>query len=273
MDITKVRRLSRNPVYGGLFRWLIGHVMKKEASSIAKHFESYFTAEVASSETMRTQVQNIRHRVYCEELKFEPVNDAQKECDEFDSYSDYCTLRHIKSNKLVGCVRMVAPVSPHSELPIEKFCGSSITDMKYHPSNFSREEIGEISRLAVLPEYRRRKMDRVEGVAQGLLDNETYTENEFRCFPFISVGLYFAVAALTVIAGRKHIYVMTEPKIARSMSLAGIRFIQIGKTVDYHGLRAPYYINRDILFRHMSKGLKVLYSHIEKDVDRSLTKN
>ena len=65
---------------------------------------------------------------------------------------------------------------------------------------------------------------------------------------------------------------MTEPKIARSMGLVGIRFIQLGEPVDYHGLRAPYYINKDILFKYMSKGLKKLYLHIERDIAKSLKK-
>ncbi|MCG7644883.1 PEP-CTERM/exosortase system-associated acyltransferase [Alteromonas sp. Cnat3-28] len=272
MNVAKIRRLSRNPIYGGIFRWLIAHAMKKEASSIAGHFKTYFKAEIAVTKNTRDAVQNIRHKVYCEELKFEPPNVDEKESDEFDEYSEYCVLRHIGRDTLVGCVRMVAPSEPSALLPIEKYCSASITNKQYHPSNFAREDVGEISRLAVLPEFRRRKVDKVDGAAQGRIYEATYTEEEFRCFPFISVGLYFAVAALTVIAKRRHIYVMTEPKIARSMGLVGIRFIQLGEPVDYHGLRAPYYINKDILFKYMSKGLKKLYLHIERDIAKSLKK-
>lgn len=270
MNVATIRRLSRNPVYGGIFRWLIGHAMKKEASSIAGHFKTYFKAEVAVTSETRDLVQNIRYKVYCEELQFEQPNAAEKESDEFDDYSEFCVLRHLGTGGLVGCVRMVAPSNPSALLPIEKYCSASITNKQYHPENFAREDVGEISRLAVLPEFRRRKVDKIDGAAQGRISESDYTEDEFRCFPFISVGLYFAVAALTVIAERRHIYVMTEPKIARSMGLAGIRFIQLGEPVDYHGLRAPYYINKEILFKHMSKGLKKLYLCIEKDIAKSL---
>lgn len=273
MNQSKIRKLSKNPYYGRLFRYVLSLGMKREAVSIANHFEEYFRAEVAGNEDDRSFVQNIRHKVYCEELKFEPERPDKRETDEFDDISEYCILRHVKTDRYVGCVRMVAPTAKDDLLPIEKYCKFSITKPEYDPSQFERHTIGEISRLAVLPDFRRRRVDKFKGVETGSIDAHTYSEEEFRCFPFISVGLYFAVAALTIIAKRKHIYVMTEPRIARSMSLAGIRFIQIGDVVDYHGLRAPYYINKDILFKHMSKGLKRLFLHIESDVERSIGKN
>lgn len=55
-----------------------------------------------------------------------------------------------------------------------------------------------------------------------------------------------ASAIMCIDSGIKHVYVMMEPRLASSMKFVGIKFIQIGKPIEYHGLRAPYYINPEI---------------------------
>ncbi len=52
---------------------------------------------------------------------------------------------------------------------------------------------------------------------------------------------------------------MMEPRLARSMGFVGIKFKQIGPVVDYHGKRAPYYINQELLKTKLSPSfLKML---------------
>mgnify|MGYP003634997006 FL=1 len=66
--------------------------------------------------------------------------------------------------------------------------------------------------------------------------------------------------------GVKHVYVMMEPRLARSMKFVGINFIQLGEAIDYHGLRAPYYISADMFMENLSPGFKCLYRAISKDI-------
>jgi hypothetical protein len=56
------------------------------------------------------------------------------------------------------------------------------------------------------------------------------------------------------------------------MDFIGIHFQQLGEPVDYHGLRAPYYITPDIFMNNLSPGFKSLYRTIEKDVCSQLSK-
>jgi N-acyl amino acid synthase of PEP-CTERM/exosortase system len=61
-----------------------------------------------------------------------------------------------------------------------------------------------------------------------------------------------------------------EPRLARSMKFVGIKFVQIGEAIDYHGLRAPYYINPNIFMDNLSPGFKSLYKSIDKDIAKQL---
>ncbi|GFD96194.1 hypothetical protein KUL156_27650 [Alteromonas sp. KUL156] len=251
-----------------LGKLISGYSKLKEANYISSHFSSYLMPVVAHNESIREESFRIRHNVYCEELAFEPVRENSLEMDEFDSFSLHCLIQHIASANFAGTVRLVRPIETHQQLPIEKFCLDSITHEKLNPSNFARQDICEISRLAVPKQFRRRKFDAHEGAAVGAINEYTYSETELRCFPFIAVGLYFAAAAMVIDNQIKHAYVMMEPRLARSMSFVGIKFEQIGPIIEYHGKRAPYYINQNLLEKTLSPG----FANMLKDIREAIAK-
>lgn len=245
---------------------LEGYQKLREANQISQHFSTYLTSLCANNDALRHEVYRIRHEVYCEELQFEPVKDNGEEKDEFDTYSLHCLIRHISSGQHAGTVRLVTPQTEGQFLPIEKYCLTSITDTARSPVQFARKDVCEVSRLAVPKAFRRRQMDNYAGAALGLINQDTYSETELRCFPFIAVGLYFSAAALALQNGIKHAYVMIEPRLARSMGFVGIKFHQIGPVVDYHGKRAPYYINQELLYKNLTPGFKIMLEHIQRSL-------
>lgn len=239
----------------------------KEAQEISYHFSQFLAPVIANSHYKKQCVYSLRHNVYCEELNFEPIKDDKQETDEFDAFSEYCLIQHVHSEAFAGTVRVVSPMNDSQLLPIEKYCMNTITDDKFSPTNFKRTEICEISRLAVPAAFRRRKADQFIGAATGNINKFIYSETELRCFPFIAVGLYFSAAALALKLDKKHAFVMMEPRLAKSMGYVGIKFKQIGPVVDYHGKRAPYYINADLLYSNLSKGFKVMLENIQEHID------
>ena len=140
--------------------------------------------------------------------------------------------------------------------------------LSFLPENFRREEICEFSRLAVKAEFRRRQADKFAGSATGVISETTYSEQELRCFPFIAIGLYMTAATLALESGITHAFVMMEPRLARSMKFVCIKFVQIGPTVDFHGKRAPYYINAEIFLDNLSSGFKSLFSTINNEIQQ-----
>ncbi len=254
------------PHYSGWFKGIVKlyHNLQKlrEANKISAHFSQYFAPVLATSVDETYAVHRIRHQVYCEELSFEPLNEAQQERDEFDDYALFCLLQHTTSEAFAGTVRVVYPTHENQQLPIQKYCSSSITNKALHPDNQPLGSICEISRLAVPAEFRRRSTDRFNGAATGAINLRHFSQDELRCFPFIAVGLYLAAAATVINENIAHTYVMMEPRLARSMSFVGIKFEQLGPVVDYHGKRAPYYINPHLFLANLTPGFRVMFEHI-----------
>lgn len=264
-------KLLNTPIIGGVVKKIASMKVNSDAMSISDHFTKFLQPEIAINQTLKDEVFRIRHNVYCEELALEAIKEGGQERDEFDPQSIFALIKHKPTNIYTSCVRLVRSKQANELLPIEKFCIDAIQNKELHPSNFKRSEIAEISRLAVKADFRRRKADQFKGSAQGAISETGYSETELRCFPFIAIGLYMAGASLAIDTGVKHVYVMMEPRLARSMKFVGIKFIQLGKAIEYHGLRAPYYINPNIFLEHLSPGFKSLYLSIEEDLSKQLT--
>jgi len=264
------KRLLNTPIIGDLTKKIVSMKASHEAYNIAEHFTQFLEPQVAVSNALKEEAFKIRHNVYCEELAFEKVKEGGQEKDEFDEQSIFSLIKHKPSNIYTSCVRVVRIEKENQLLPIEKFCLDSITDEKLHPNRFNRKEICEISRLAVTSDFRRRKTDQFKGSGTGVIQESSYSEVELRCFPFIAIGLYMAAATMAIDTGIRHVYVMMEPRLARSMKFVGIKFQQLGEPIDYHGIRAPYYINPEMFLSNLSPGFKNLYKAIEHDISEQL---
>jgi len=266
-----LRRLILNsPIIGDVAKKVASIKVNHDAAKIADHFTMFLKPQYASTDDLRREVYKIRHNVYCEELALESAKDDGMELDEFDSHSIFALIQHKPTHNYTSCVRIVRSSCEDELLPIEKFCYDAIQNKDYDPRNFKRSEIGEISRLAVKSDFRRRKSDRFKGSATGVIREDSYSESELRCFPFIAIGLYMIACSLVIDKGIKHAFVMMEPRLARSMKFVGIKFVQIGEPIEYHGLRAPYYINPEIFVENLSSGFKSLFKEIQKDIRSQL---
>jgi len=258
----RLSRLSQQPVIGPVARNVMGYMLNREAVKIAEHFSGYIHPQIAVTQEEKHEAFNIRHQVYCEELNFEAVRPNAMETDDFDAHSIHCLMRHKITGQSMGTVRVVTPHESDHLLPLEHYCGDFIEEGKLHPSNFLREEICEISRLAVPACFRRRRTDKFEGAATGAINVEAYSEIEMRCMPFIAIGLYLSAASVAIHRDIDHAFAMMEPRLARSMRFVGIDFEQLGPARDYHGLRAPYYISCDMLRKSLKPGLTMLYEKV-----------
>ena len=265
-----LKRMDKSPIFKNVSKSLQNALANRVVSRISTHFKQYFNTIVANDDETRKVSYRIRHDVYCSELKFEPEKPEQIEFDDFDKHSIHCLVQHRSSKQYAGTVRMVMSPSEQDLLPIEKFCSHALTDNYLHPKNFKREEICEISRLAVPEQFRKRKSDQYAGASTGVIDETSFSQNEMRCFPFIAISLYFMAATVTQQKKINHIFVMMEPRLARSLKFVGIPFTQIGDVTDYHGKRAPYHIDPKVLFKTLSPGFKKLMLVIGDDMRKQM---
>jgi N-acyl amino acid synthase of PEP-CTERM/exosortase system len=233
---------------------------------LPRHFSKYFSPEVATAEEIQAEAFRIRHRVYCEELGYEKTKSSGLETDDYDARSLHLLIRNNSSKKYAGTVRLVCSSNGNELLPIEKYCLHSFYPHSVKPEHFPRDQICEISRLAVPLDFRRRSTDKYDGASEGAFNTVNYSEREIRCFPFITVGLYLEIVAVAERKGIQHFFVMMEPKLARSAAFVGIKFEQVGDIIEYHGKRAAYYINLEMFYKNVSPTCAVMLNNLKKEL-------
>lgn len=237
-----------------------------EAEAISKHFSTYLTPCIAYSEQLKQQVYALRHQVYCEELHFEETNAQQMEQDEFDQRSLHCFIRHLNSGALAGTLRVITTGHNDEPLPLEKYCSHAITNENIKPRHFLSHQICEISRLAVPAAFRKRQVDQFAGGATGAINEQTFSTEELRFFPYIAISLYLSAIAICYKSRLYHVFVMMEPRLARSLGFVGIYFTPIGPTVEYHGKRAAYYVDVRQIRKTLSSGYKKLLTMMVREL-------
>lgn len=262
----RLKALADKPIIGGVVKKAMASLASNEANTISEHFSKFLKPQIADNEHLKHEVYRLRHNVYCEELHFEDVKASYEEHDEFDERAIHCFVRHLNSNNLAGTVRLITSAADDQLLPIEQFCSHAITDPHISPNQFARHEICEISRLAVPAAFRKREIDKYAGAATGAINEQVFSQTELRCFPYIAICLYLSAAAMSYKTKRFHVFVMMEPRLARSLNFVGIMFKQLGQPIDFHGKRAPYYIDSRELKRTLSPGYKKLLEAIERDL-------
>ena len=268
----KFKKYANKPIIGPLIKKVMDFAVNREVKTVARHFSTYLYPLVADTTELSNESYRIRNDVYCDELNFLDTGHNGLEVDDFDKYSTHCLIQHIPTTRFSGTVRVVRPETNQHSIPLQKYCSESISKDKINPKDFAPHEICEISRLAVPKDFRKRQTDNFKGAATGVINQQIYSENELRCFPFIAVGLYLSAASVVIENEIKHTFVMMEPRLARSMSFIGIQFEQIGPAVNYHGKRAPYYINPSLLMENLTPGFQVMLKDIRKSLNHSSKK-
>lgn len=211
-------------------------------------FKQYFDIQRAESPEVLKDVYRIRYGVYCKEFGFNLPSHHGQERDEFDRYSNHCLLTHKGSGKKVGCIRVISlpDTNRKMELPFITHCADSLYRDQVDPRTIDPEKVCEISRVAVVSEFRRRpgEQSSKDGLAGNLkVSNEDIEQT--RRFPYIAPSLYLAAGALFLASQKQQIFVATEPRLVRSLSMLGVRFHQVSELTDYHGQRAVYYFSRE----------------------------
>lgn len=201
------------------------------------HFPDFYQARVANKQEYRNATFRLRHKVYCEELSYEPLRPNKLEYDQFDYRSIHCAIQHSDSDTLAGTVRLITSATPEQLLPVECYFADTFTNAALAPANFPRRNICEISRLAVPKSIRHSQVIEAPDDYSGL------TSVQSQCRKLVSVALYLLAILMCLRDDRYHAYVMIAPSLAKILKRVGIHFVQIADAIDFNGKRAPYYLD------------------------------
>jgi N-acyl amino acid synthase of PEP-CTERM/exosortase system len=214
----------------------------------------------------------VRHEVYVDEFGFENKEDHPDglETDDYENESIHFAVLN-ESDSVVGTIRLV--LDSDKGFPIEHAVETSFIGKKP-----DRSKIGEISRLAVSKDIRRRAVDGMYGVESYLTEKEggilpdngpIPDEMKGRKNPIIVLGLYQVMYQESRRRGITHWYMITEEKVFYALKKYGFLFHQIGDPVEYHGKRTPYLgIIEEIentLIENNPDMLKIMLTGLEKE--------
>lgn len=237
-----------------------------EFTQLRKHFLQYFAVVPAVTEELVKEAQKIRHEVYCKELGWEPVTPDGLEQDPYDSHSLHCLLKSVKTGRYIGCIRLILP--SHAEqvplLPFQKACVTGLKSGHPDPAELSSDTAAEVSRLAIIADYRRRKNEQGCPVA---INDSDYSTDDRRKFPYIPVGLYLGMLHMAFIQGIHNLYFLTEPHLAKHFSRLGGKLEPVGAGIDHRGMRIPYRMN----VRQVLRGIHLLIRPLKKVIEKEIS--
>ncbi len=221
-------------------------------------FNSVFNVELATSPEAINEVFEIRYQVYCIDKPFEdPDSFANKrEHDAYDPRSAHAVIRHRLSGDSAAAVRLVmAGEHPEqADFPMEAPCIPRMDQQAQDAfAGARRDQIAEISRMAVSREFRRRLNE--DASAAGVSDFVCYDdlENGKRALPYISLGLFAGILQMSVRHGITHWMAIMEPAQLRLLKRFGVEFDHVGPVMEYHGRRRPAFTEAASLIEGIKK--------------------
>jgi N-acyl amino acid synthase of PEP-CTERM/exosortase system len=237
--------------------------------NLGASFQRYFSVVPALTPELRDEAFRIRHRVYCEDLGFEPARPDRRESDQYDAHSLHCLVRSLKSGEYVGCTRLVLspPWAPNDPLPFERTCAAALDRSTVDPQALPRQRIAEVSRLAVVASFRNRRGEHRSPLP---LDVQSFGDPAQPRFPYIPVALYLATTELAALNGIDTLFVLTEPRLAGHFAKLGVRVQQVGAPVEHRGIRVPSMLKVKEILRGLNFILRPLYEVIADEVRRGI---
>ena len=162
------------------------------SDSFVSFYEGGYILKNLTTQFEKIQAYRLRHKIYCQELKWVPGSKNALEIDEYDSNAIFLGVFN-KQNNLIGFLRLIGSEGPFM---IEREFASLVgNEHKIRKEN----DAVEASRLCVLPEARDYALDGNFGV--------------YRVSTLIYKGLYLCCLKNNV----RYAYLVAEYKTFRSM--------------------------------------------------------
>ncbi|MFA9439030.1 PEP-CTERM/exosortase system-associated acyltransferase [Uliginosibacterium sp. sgz301328] len=240
-----------------------------QGTRLGDGFASRFEIVPALAERTRDEVYFIRHDVYCRELGFEPTRPDCRECDQYDRQAVHCLMRTTADtgHRLVGCARVVltSPEDRDRPLPFELACRNTLwRGNTIDPARLPRDRIAEVSRLAIMHEFRRRRGEEARDVSIKASD---FGSTSHPRFPFIPVGLYLAAVSMAARCGVEYIFTLTEPRLAQHFGRLGVNIAPIGGPVEHRGIRIPSVMHVPEIIQQIRPSIQPMWQAVTRQID------
>ncbi|SFU83694.1 N-acyl amino acid synthase, PEP-CTERM/exosortase system-associated [Nitrosomonas eutropha] len=243
----------------------------QETTHLGTSFKQYFEIVPALTEELKREAYRVRHSVYCEDLQFEFSRPDKFEIDEYDAHSLHLLIRSIHNDAFIGCTRIIRPPSNSNDrrLPFEKTCAQTLDYSIIDPSKLPEDKIGEVSRLAVIAAFRRRKGEKNHPIN---ISKEDFGTGPMMRFPYIPLGLYIGTIELARLYDIRVLFMLTEERLASHFSRLGAQLESIGAPIEHHGLRFPSMVEISNIVSSMRPIFRPLYREIAQDIKAGMSR-
>ncbi len=212
--------------------------------------------KIPEGDPLLNEIYRLRYKVYVEEWGFEKKEDHPGgiEKDEFDEHAAHFVVRRKGEDQIIGTIRMIN--SSEKGFPIERHC-----KIDRDLSTYDRSRFGEISRLAVSKEYRKRVTDKV--YYDGKVLEDAAIDNMFtgsrKMGNDIVLGFYKCIYKESLERGNQYLLAVMAHGLYILLKRVGIVFEPIGPDQYYHGLRTPYLGRIETMLQELERRNPALY--------------
>ncbi len=228
-------------------------------------FDETFEIEKVDSPELFGICSRIRYNVLCEEGRIPGFDRDQYpeglEHDGFDAHAQSFLLRHRASGECIGTIRMILSRDASQRFAIEHCPDHAFYPGKRDVLERHRHHMAEISRLMILPSYRRRLRDKEFELT---LPHPLPSVRERRLLhPMI--GLFKAIIMVT---DREHLQCwcsIMEPALYSTLKGLGIHMEPMGPDIVYHGTRRIYFCHVPDIVSQVYKTHKDVWTLLTDD--------
>ncbi len=229
---------------------------------LISHYNEFFYVAKVNTPELLDQAFKLRYDVYIKDCGYEfhnPYALDEIEKDNYDEQAYHCLLFHKPSNTPIGYIRLI----PYKEssgyrLPIESF---GINFNKSIIGELRNPELGEISRMAIHPSFRRRLSDKLYLFE----DYQASTDGRFRV-NYLPACLVLACGALMNDNHIEYSVALMEHKLTVLIKKYGVLTKKIGDSIKLNGIRAPYMMTTQKIYDNLTFDFKELYNIISSEL-------
>jgi N-acyl amino acid synthase of PEP-CTERM/exosortase system len=171
----------------------------------------------------------------------------RKERDRFDERAVHFVVRRKATGEWIAAMRLV--IGPLTNLPINRFATidlSRISQATAGGATAVAQSCAEVSRLCVIPEYRRRAHERkipYQFPQQQPLKPIDSVSSERRQAPWIMLGLLRSAREYSLRLGIRYWFFLIADSLARLVQGQGIELNVVGDVCNHRGMRRPHLSN------------------------------
>ena len=214
--------------------------------------EQYFKFyEITENDEKYAEYLKFRHLIFVKELQNiapqKENNSTAVETDQFDSYSRHVIAIHNATGIVAGCARLILP-NPEGLNTESRYC------IEEHPyAKQQKKNTGEISRMAISPDFRRRKEDDknlIEGDPNreiASIDIATSSDSNKRNYqPGLIMGMYREIYFIAQQENINFCIAAMDQRFSRLLIKSGYPFHPIGPVnPNLTPLRRPFIISQE----------------------------